>query len=270
MDTERSILIVEDDDFLREGIVELFESDGWSVHQAENGAAGLRTFRSQPIEVVLTDLRMPNMDGIQLIHQLREIDPEVPLVVLTAFGTVERLRDALRAGANDFMHKPFDNDVLLDTMQKAYIGRARGSLPERVLERSSCVLNFDIEADTALIAGVAAEVDMLARHLGFYRKRWLIRRAVEEALENAIVHGAGSDLARRVHIRAEFLPAELHLRIEDPGPGFDPASKLNEGIQMNQRLEKGIFLLKSFCDELTWEGSGNIVSLVFYRPSTIL
>ncbi|MBX3260504.1 MAG: sigma-54-dependent Fis family transcriptional regulator [Labilithrix sp.] len=114
------ILVVDDEASARSGLEKLLKQSGYDVSLAADGAVALEVAASTAPDVVVTDLKMPNMDGMTLLGKLREQDPELPVIVTTAFGDVSNAVDAMRKGAADFITKPIDFDVLLLAIERAF------------------------------------------------------------------------------------------------------------------------------------------------------
>lgn len=106
------ILVVDDDDNLRWVIQTQLEQMGYSVSGAVDGAAALEAINKEPPALVLSDLKMPGMSGIEVLEQIRRDDPEIPVLIMTAFGTIQNAVQAMRAGAYDYLTKPIDYDEL--------------------------------------------------------------------------------------------------------------------------------------------------------------
>ena len=106
------VLIVDDDPLSREFLSEAVKSLGYQVQTAEGGAQGLEQARSKPYDLVLTDLRMPGLDGIELIREISRLCPGLPTVLITAHGTIESAVQAMREGAVDFLVKPCTPDSI--------------------------------------------------------------------------------------------------------------------------------------------------------------
>jgi len=117
--TKARVLVVDDEQNARTGLEKLLRHEGFEVVLAEDGEQALATATSQPPDVVVTDLKMPKMDGIELLGKLRTLDPDVPVIVATAFGDVHTAVDAMRAGAEDFVTKPIEFDALLVAIERA-------------------------------------------------------------------------------------------------------------------------------------------------------
>jgi DNA-binding NtrC family response regulator len=121
-----SILLVEDEKLLRESLAQLLTEEGFHVEQAETGAAGHEAALARPFDLVLTDIRMPVMDGMALLEKLRQVCPQTPVIVITGFGTVESAVAAMRAGAADYLLKPVQfDDVLMRVRRALEVGEMR-------------------------------------------------------------------------------------------------------------------------------------------------
>lgn len=114
------ILVVEDDQQVRELIVEMLKRSGHEVRVAEDGNAALRLLDAETIDLIITDLIMPEMEGMQTIRELRKRDPQVPLIAMSGGGRVnadDYLETALLMGANHSLRKPFTRSDLIDAVE---------------------------------------------------------------------------------------------------------------------------------------------------------
>ena len=115
-------LIVDDEANLRMVLRTQLQFAGYVCHVCAGGEDALATLgRVGPVDVILTDLRMPGMDGFTLLKRIRQLDPALPVIILTAFGSVGNAVEAVKAGAFDYIEKPFDRDRLLQTLGKAVL-----------------------------------------------------------------------------------------------------------------------------------------------------
>ena len=112
------ILVVDDEATARNGLAKLLEQEGYVAETAEDGVAALAAISERPPALIISDLKMPNMDGMELLKQLRERGVETPTVVATAFGEVATAVAAMRAGAEDYLTKPIDFDALLLVVER--------------------------------------------------------------------------------------------------------------------------------------------------------
>jgi DNA-binding NtrC family response regulator len=114
-----NILVVDDEQGMRQLLTLVFGRAGHKVRAAENGRRALELLREQAADLIVSDVRMPDMDGIGLLREARSLFPEVAVVMMTAFATVETAREAFKLGADDFIQKPFDVDELKLIVEKA-------------------------------------------------------------------------------------------------------------------------------------------------------
>jgi two-component system response regulator PilR (NtrC family) len=122
----KSILLVEDEQMLRQSLAELLREEGYRVTEAANGREGHEQIVQSPFDLVITDMRMPEMDGITLLRHVLQAAPGTPVVVVTAFGTVDSAVGAMRAGAVDYLLKPVQfEDVLVRVRRALEIGELR-------------------------------------------------------------------------------------------------------------------------------------------------
>lgn len=113
------LLVVDDEAEHLESLRRLFERDGAKVHTATSGELALDVLRKNPVQLILSDLMMPGMSGQDLLRAARAIRPEVDVVVMTAFATIENAVEAMREGAYDFVQKPFKTALILRVVERA-------------------------------------------------------------------------------------------------------------------------------------------------------
>jgi DNA-binding response OmpR family regulator len=106
----KNILVIEDDKKMRDGLVEILSDEGYDVDFAENGQIGLEKIKKKEFDVILTDLIMPVMGGMEVLMEIKHIKPMANVIIITAFGTIENAVDAIKAGASDYITKPFKID----------------------------------------------------------------------------------------------------------------------------------------------------------------
>ncbi|MFZ5620719.1 MAG: sigma-54-dependent transcriptional regulator [Pseudomonadota bacterium] len=166
-----TVLIVEDDPGLREALCDTLELAGYTVVAATDGPAALELMERSPIGMVVSDVQMPDMDGYGLLKRIRSRHPDLPVVLMTAYGTVQKAVDAMHCGASDYLTKPFAADVLVDMVNR-YLPAAQDEDAGMVAEdrRSRellSVANRVARTDaTVMIAGESGTgKEVLARHI---------------------------------------------------------------------------------------------------------
>ncbi|MCC6229233.1 MAG: sigma-54-dependent Fis family transcriptional regulator [Phycisphaerales bacterium] len=157
------ILLVEDEQLLRESLAQLLGEEGYQVVQAGDGKAGYDAVLAEPFDLVLTDIRMPVMDGLTLLKNLQQVIPQTPVIVITAFGTVESAVSAMRMGAADYLLKPVQfEDVLIRVKRALEVGemrRNRSILTEQLASQSTF---HDLVGESPAMAGLFALVKKLS------------------------------------------------------------------------------------------------------------
>lgn len=286
VDDERpKILLVDDNAQVRERLSSFLE-DRYEAVQAEDGQAALDLLRARgDIDLIVTDVHMPAMDGLQLARAVRRRWPSLPVVIITGLGREEIAVDALRAGATNYLRKPFRNaelDLVIRQGLELSQGRRRKDEGHAYMLQSTKL--FELPPDPAALPRVLPHLTQGLVELGVATPQDLIHVevALQEALLNAILHGsleltgqlpsdrAGLEEACRerrldprfgdrvVRVAVELDPAALQVVIEDQGRGFDPTRPPG----------RGLFLMRSFMDEVVFEEGGRRVVLVRRRDST--
>lgn len=288
-----TILVVDDSAVDRRRAEKLLKKGGnVSVLTAANGREALDVLRQQRPDLVLTDVQMPEMDGLQLVEEVRAKYPAVPVILMTAHGSEEIAVQALQKGAASYVPKrnlardlPETIDSMLDVAQAS---RNQQRLLECLMATES---HFVLENDTTLIPPLIGHLEGNLVRMRLCDENGLIRVAValREALINAIQHGnleVGSDLReqdeklyyrrvaqrrheepyqdRRVHIAAKESRHEAVYVIRDEGPGFDPASLPDptDPANLDKVSGRGLLLIRTFMDEVHHNKIGNEITLV--------
>jgi DNA-binding NtrC family response regulator len=117
--TGANILVIDDEAAIRESLEVLLTLEGYSVRMAGEGEQGLRILELENFDLVLLDLALPGQTGLELLPQIKERQPELPVIMITAYGTVDNVVEAVRAGAENFVQKPWDNEKLLADIRSA-------------------------------------------------------------------------------------------------------------------------------------------------------
>jgi DNA-binding NtrC family response regulator len=118
-----SVLVIEDKDSMREMLSKSLEAEGYEVETARDGEGGLDKAREKKYDVVLADLKLPRMSGIEVLSSLKDLDQDAAVILMTAYGTIETAVEAMKEGAFDFLTKPFDTDHLSVLIRRAMENR---------------------------------------------------------------------------------------------------------------------------------------------------
>src|SRR6516225_4480022 len=295
-----TVLVVDDNPMDRHLAGGLVEKAGLTVQYAGNGNEALEVIGHGGIDIVLTDLLMPEMDGLELVKEIRERNRLIPVILMTAFGSEEIAIEALKKGAASYVPKRNLAHDLAETLEQVLslvkIGRDQQRLLECLTQTES---HFLLDNDPTLIPPLIGHLqENLARmNLCDEIGRIRVSVALQEALVNAIHHDnleVRSNLReqdeknyyslienrrkekpyrmRRVHVVAKESPAEAAYVVRDEGPGFDPQTLPDptDPCNLERCSGRGLLLIRTFMDEVYHNESGNQITLVKRRDRQTL
>lgn len=121
MRPQASVLVVDDESFIRQILSRIVGREGYQVHQATDGKDALISLRDTPCQIVISDIKMPNMDGIELLSEIRARHEHVSVILITAYAGEYSAEAALSAGADAFITKPFKNVEIAETLRKVLV-----------------------------------------------------------------------------------------------------------------------------------------------------
>jgi DNA-binding NtrC family response regulator len=174
---ERHMLVADDEPSIRRVLEAIFSKDGYCVHTAENGFHALEIAAKLPISVMITDLIMPDINGIDLLKKVRDLRPEVVAVVITAYGTIKTAVDSIRLGAADYITKPFEVDEIRAIVSRAVARKESGEPAPESVSGGRCAPRA-LGANVQMIQGdspAMREVYQLVRRAATSRATVLIR-----------------------------------------------------------------------------------------------
>jgi len=274
----------------------LARNSEWTIDYAANGNEALEKMERSAVDIVVTDLLMPGMNGLELVVAVRAKYPHVPVVLMTSHGSEEIAAQALDEGAASYVPKRLLPRRLLETVDRLLrVSRkryGRSPLLDHMIEVSYC---FVLANDTDLADLLVSHVQEQATQMGLCDETDCMRIgvALHEALTNAIYHGnleMGSELRegrqddfhtliasrsaeapyrdRGVHVAARLTRKEAVLVIRDEGRGFDPSTLPDplDPANLEKASGRGIFLMRSFMDEVRFDDGGRSVTMVKRGP----
>ena len=150
MATTHELLVIDDNEWIRDSLKDLLSMSGYKVDVAEDGEAGLKKIRSKKYRVVLSDIQMPKVDGIELLKQIKKYDATLPVVMITGFPTVDTAIKAMREGASDFITKPFKYEqvnMVVDKLVSEREAAQKGSRKEGKIRQSKTIESLNTKLD---------------------------------------------------------------------------------------------------------------------------
>ena len=291
-----TILIVDDnpvDRRLSGGLVE--KNTDCVVRYARNGREALDAIRQEAPSLVLTDMLMPEMDGLELVEAIREDFPLVPVILMTAYGSEDLAIQALQRGAASYVPKKSLAKEIGATIEKVLSASRANFQQQQLLEfMSAQETQFELENNPAIVPALISNLQQTVSRLKLCDETGRIRIgiALEEAITNAINHGNleldsglrqdGSEAYqrlgeerrrqspyknRRIHIKARVTRTDALFSIRDEGPGFDPSTLPDptDPENLGRASGRGLLLIRTFMDDVSYNESGNEITLVKLR-----
>jgi two-component system response regulator FixJ len=193
MAASQIVHVIDDDVDVRQSLAFLLSTAGLAVRVHESAVAFLKALPDSEVGCVVTDIRMPEMDGLELLRRLRAQGmASLPVIVITGHGDVPMAVDAMKAGAFDFIEKPFDDEVLLSAIRSALAEHVRDSEREArrsaVLDRMNALSAREREVLDRLVAGkpnkiIAYELGISARTVEVYRANVMTKMQADSLSE---------------------------------------------------------------------------------------
>lgn len=286
------VLIVEDDDASRNYLKDTLEAEGHQTMVAENGEIGLEIFKKHLPDMVISDIQMPVVDGLELLNAIRLQNSSSIVIMATAFGSEDYAMQALRLGANNYMKKPIRHEELLPLLRK-YSSVIEARTVEYEIMGSIIEKNVSMKLDNRF-EFIPQIVDYLVRETGNTipeNKRFGVRLGLLELLINAIEHGnleigydeksaaLKSNSLESLYEQRQAVPVFAERRvivvftmhenlcewlITDEGKGFDWKT-LQDSFEESKLLEehgRGLFITQFYFDELIFNDAGNAVRAI--------
>jgi len=272
------LLIVDDDPSMHELVQAMLAGRSWEGDSVFNADEALARLETRSYDVLLVDILMPGMDGLELLAQLRARYPATPAVMMTVKNTPEHVLESLRREAAAYISKPFSRDTLLTTLQNAVSNSVRGD-DIKILSDKPHWISLQIRCQIATADRLTQFVRELPSDLE-PDEREQIATAFRELLLNAVEHGGQLDPGKTVDLSYIRTARSIVYYIRDPGEGFsmntlahaaiantaeEPFRHLELRRQMGIRPGGfGLLMTKSFADELIYSAKGNEVILIKY------
>ena len=299
----KTILVVDDSATDRVRITGLLKRnpDGnetlYETEVAANGAETLSLLESTAVDLVLTDLNMPELDGLELVRKMKEDWSHIPVILMTGAGSEEIAVKAMQEGAASYVNKTSASSWLHENVERVLESRvedlAYAALCRQIV---SDEYHLSLNNDRVLMSATARFLRQAMQSVGVVSDSELPRVgvAMEEALLNACLHGNleldsrlregdGNEFdrlarersaaepwtKRRVTVDASISPQQLKVQITDEGTGFNPEN-LPDPTDPENLLKphgRGVMMMKLFLDEVTWNEQGNSVTLIKNGPA---
>ena len=288
----KKILIIDDENLVRSVINIALTNNGYKVYEADNGKTGIQMFIDIDPDIVITDVNMPEMSGIEVTKNIKENKVDADVVIMTGYGTEELIIEALRVGASNYINKPVDFKELFNILDSIILKRENRRLFDVlkdvvVFEKKSLVLNNDITKVWGTVNQILFNLSPSIER----KKIEELKLGLYEILVNSIEHGnlgitydekkealenntynelvtrklkEANEQKKVVNIQTVYNGEELVVEIIDQGKGFNlkelpPLSDPDTLLAVHGR---GILLASLYFDKLEYKEPGNVVTIV--------
>lgn len=290
------ILVVDDSPTQLRQMQMVLEKDGLQVRTAGNGSEAMQSILEHPPLLVVTDLQMPGMNGLELVAAIKASAPSVPVILTTSQGSEDIAAQALRDGASSYVPKKDLNNTLLPVVRQVLsVNQAAQSVREVAKFAIQSTIALSLENDENLVPKVIARLELPMVELDLFDEgeRMQIAMALDEALLNAMIHGNlevsselrqtddGKPYSDMIEQRKKLVPyrdrrviVQMHASLDsativvrDEGPGFDceclrdPTDPEN----LERAGGRGLLLINAFMDEVRHNDLGNEITMIKHK-----
>ena len=296
-----SILLVEDEHLQLEMMEDYFNMEGYKTFAARSGDEALDVVMNESVDIVVSDMQMPRMNGLELVCRLNEVNPELPIILVTGYGTVETAIEAMKNGAADFLLKP----VKLEKLEITVKVNLEKMIDSQKQEELMPFMNGDIFYNLPvsryhLLGALATKLAKIVTEYGFIesKKRYAIKTVMYEAVSNSMFHGSlgvlseglreedsddsafmdevirraeSQDFAHKsILVKSAIEKEKLTITILDEGFGFDWLLKLSEADDPENLFRpygRGLMIIKRLMGEgnFIFNKEGNQLTLLFRK-----
>jgi FixJ family two-component response regulator/anti-sigma regulatory factor (Ser/Thr protein kinase) len=298
--TKYTIAVVDDEEEIRSVLNKKLTKIGYNVITLDEAEGLLDILKNneKAIDLVISDIKLPGMDGIELLRQIDRLETPIPVLLITGHGNIEHAIQALRYGALDFIRKPFDLSEITSSVNRTLRNKREekmtDNLGQYILYEKRM---FELPSDSTACNVISYILTKDLTSAGFCNRTTAgnISLALKEAIDNAMIHGnleITSDLVetkgikefyeevdkrkslkkftnRKVTVYYELVKDYVEYIIEDDGRGFNfemlPDPRDPENFYKNSG--RGLLIIRTLMDEVDWNEKGNTIRLRKYRDS---
>ncbi len=288
-----SVLVVDDSAMDRRIAGGLLEKNlGWLVTYAVDGRQALAQLKEQTPDLILTDLQMPELNGLELVQEVKRSHPLIPVVLMTAQGSEIIAVEALEQGAASYVPKDQLGHDLCDTLERVIAAAGDRRTQQQLMQRILTLdCSFILNNEPSMLTSLVSYLQTLLNDMGLLAEveRLRVGVALEEALLNAAYHGnleVSSDLRetdhtayyqlareravkepyrnRSIYVEAQLNADEVRYTIRDEGPGFNPGDLPDptDPANLERPCGRGLLLMRTFMDEIQYNDIGNEVVMI--------
>lgn len=262
------ILIIDDEEKIRSVLSKIVDQLDLIPLTARDGLEALNLLQSEKIDLIITDLMMPQMDGLTFIVKSREINPKIPIAVISGYGDVKNATLALTRGAFNFITKPFTIKEVENIIRKGLRLRELSLGTDKLLQNVKNRTEIIIPSYPHLLPSAIFYTIKECQWRGIDNENLLntISVCTDEILTNALVHGNGGDPKKNISITLNYDAEKFTLTVKDEGKGFD-VKNFSQQLKENHLdipSKRGLFIVEYLMDEVSFNAKGNQITTTMY------
>ena len=265
------ILIIDDEEEIRSSLSKIVERLDLIPLTAQDGSEALNMLQSKKIDLIITDLMMPQMDGLKFIIKSREINPRIPIAVISGYGDAKNATFALTRGAFNFITKPFTIKEVENVIRKGLRLRELSLGTDKLLHNVRNQTKIVISSYLHLLPSVAFYIVKECQWRGIDNENILnnISVCTDEILTNALIHGNKKYPKKKISVTLNFDAEKFTLIVKDEGKGFD-VKKFSRQLKENYidiPNKRGLFIIEYLMDDVSFNEKGNEITATKYLRS---
>ena len=262
------ILIIDDEEKIRSVLSKIVEQLDLIPITAQDGLEALNLLKSEKIDLIITDLKMPQMDGSTFIVKSREINPKIPIAVISGYGDVKNATFALTRGAFNFITKPFTIKEVENVIRKGLRLRELSLGTDKLLQNVKNRTEITIPSYPHLLPSAVFYIIKECQWRGIDNENVLnnISICTDEILTNALIHGNGGNTEKKISITLDFNTEKFTFAVKDEGEGFDVKNfsrQLKEN-HLDIPAKRGLFIVEYLMDEISFNTKGNEITATMH------
>lgn len=268
---DKTILIVDDEPTLCQTLERVLNRAGYRTFSAGSGMEGLVLMQDNKVDLVITDVRMPGISGLDLIRQAHDLDPRVPVIVISGYGDFETAVESAERGAFFFLNKPFDSETILKVIEKGMrlpqMSRGSGAVPRQTLH----TISFTLPPDMEMVKGAVAQVSDAVRAMGYEARYYntIVPFTFDELLTIAVESASSGGPETLIEANAKISPDQIEMAFRAPEGTYDTGELYSqiEYTDLSDPRGMGIFMIRRYCDEISYYENGAAARAVIKRKT---
>ncbi len=271
---EKTVLIVDDEEDILSLLEKTLDKSGFKALSSTSAIEALVMLQDNLVSVLITDVRMPGMDGLSLIQQAHEIKPDVPIIVMTGYGDYDTAIEALDRGAFYFINKPFNMKTIVDAVLKGVRLPRPLKNGNQVIPPGTHTLAFSVPPDMRMVQGVSYHASSAAMNMGYSKRCYSLELpfTINELLSKYVFFDSVKDKSSLLDVKIEISLDKIVIEAQCQSNVFLPENYPPplEEIEFANEEVLGMMMARYFSDEMRFsdDGAGAVVTIRKERNKT--